>query len=88
MFGPYVKGTPVVTLRNGERADAVFTGGEIPGPGHTSCGPHYRYLRVTPPRSSGSVLVSAWNAWLGKYLPNCGAIDVSMVVPSSVIYHG
>jgi hypothetical protein len=88
MFGPYVKGVPVVTLRPGERADAVFTGGEIPGPGRTSCGPHYRYLRVTPPGSSRGVLVSAWNAWLGRYMPNCGAIEVSMVVPSSVLYHG
>lgn len=88
MFGPYVKGVPELTLRHGERAGAVFTGGEIAGPGKTSCGPPYRYLRVTPPGNSRSVFLSAWNSWLGKYLPNCGAIEVSMLVPSSALYHG
>jgi Protein of unknown function (DUF4232) len=87
MFGPYAKGVPVVTLRPGERADAVFTGAEITASGR-ACGARYRSLRVTPPGGSGSVLLSAWNAWLGRFMPNCGPLEVSMVVPASRLYHG
>jgi hypothetical protein len=62
MFGPRpnIAGIPVVTLRHGEHADAVFTGSDVAGPGTTTCPPSYRHLRVTPPGSSRSVLLSAW----------------------------
>jgi hypothetical protein len=90
MFGPRpsVKGIPVVTLQHGQRADIVFTGGDNPGPGKTTCAPGYRYLRVTPPGNSHAVLLSAWLPWLNAYLPNCGRIEVSMVVAASSLYHG
>jgi len=90
MFGPrpIIKGLPVVRLRHGERADAVFTGGDNPGPNETTCPPAYRYLRVTSPGSSRSVLLSAWLSSYGHYLPACTRIEVSMVVPASDLYHG
>jgi hypothetical protein len=90
MFGPRpnIKGFPVITIRRGQRADAVFTGTDIAGPGKTTCGRPYRYLRVTPPGNSHSVLVSAWLPALDAYLPRCGRIDVSMVVRASALYHG
>ena len=87
MFGPYSKGglhiksPPVVTLRHGERADAVFTGADDPYQGGTKCPSLYRYLRVTPPGNAHSVVLSAWLPWLNAYLPGCTRIDVSMVVP-------
>jgi hypothetical protein len=90
MFGPRpnIAGIPVVALRHGEQADAVFTGSDVAGPGTTTCPPSYRHLRVTPPGSSRSVLLSAWLPYLDAYLPACGPIEVSMVVPASALYHG
>lgn len=89
-FGPnpLMKGVPVVTLRHGERAEAVFVAGDNPGPGKTTCPPSYRYLRVTPPGNSHSVLLSAWLPYLDGYLPACTRVWVSMVVPRSDLHHG
>ena len=89
MFGPRpeIVGVPVVMLRHGQRADAVFTTSDIPGPGQTRC-PAYRHLRVTPPGNTRSVVVSAWLAGLAAYLPACTAIEVSFVVRASTLYHG
>jgi Protein of unknown function (DUF4232) len=90
MFGPRptIKGIPVVRLRHGEKADAVFVTSDNPGPGATRCPPPYRHLRVTPPGNSRSVLVSAWLPAYAQYLPACTRIEVSMVVPASAVYHG
>jgi hypothetical protein len=90
MFGPSPKltGMPAVLLRHGERADAVFTAGDNPGPGKTICPPSYRHLRVTPPGSTTSVQLSAWLPYLDAYLPACTDIEVSMVVPASDLYRG
>jgi Protein of unknown function (DUF4232) len=90
MFGPRpnIRGVPVVILRHGERADAVFTGSDIPGPGETSCRSPFRWLRVTPPGGSRSVVLTAWLPALAQLMPNCGDIEVSMVVPASALYHG
>jgi hypothetical protein len=89
MFGPYrTRGVPVVTLRPGKRADAVFAGSDVNGPGTTSCPPPYRHLRVTPPRGSRRVVVSAWLRTLDAFMPSCAGIDVTMVVPASALYRG
>jgi hypothetical protein len=94
MFGPYgkgglyIKGLPVVTLRHGERADAVFTGADDRYLGGRRCPSLYRHLRVTPPGNSHSVVLSAWNHDLNAYLPACTRIEVSMVVPRSALPHG
>ncbi len=90
MFGPspLMKGVPVVTLHPGQRADAVFTVGDNPGPGQTICPSPYRHLRITPPGNTRSVLISAWLPYYNQYLPACTSIDVSMVVPAGALYHG
>jgi hypothetical protein len=90
MFGPdpRMKGVPVVILRRGERADAVFAGSDNSGPGETRCPPSYRRLRVSPPGGSRSVLLSAWLPGLAAYMPSCAGIQVTMVVPSAVLYRG
>jgi Protein of unknown function (DUF4232) len=91
MFGPYqmFSHIPVVTLRGGERADAVFVGSGIaPGPGPCPPPRPYRYLRVTPPGGTESVRLSAWLPGLDAYLPACAGIRVSFVVPASDLYRG
>ena len=90
MFGPSLtgKGVPVVTLAHGGRADAAFTGADNPRPGETRCLLPYRYLRVTPPGNSRSVLISAWIPSYGHYLPACTRIEVSLLVPGSKLHGG
>ena len=80
MFGPYVHGVPVVALARGERAVAFFTAPDNPSSGRRGCGPRFRSLRVTPPANLRSRVVSAWIVGLARFLPNCGPIEVSMVV--------
>ena len=88
MFGPYrVRGIPVVVLRPGKRADAVFAGSDIPGPGASSCTP-YRHFRVRAPGGSHSVLLSAWLRYLDAFMPSCAGISVTTVVPASALYRG
>jgi hypothetical protein len=85
MFGPRptIRGVPVVTLRHGGLAVAVFTGGDNPGSGKTRCGAPYRRLRVTPPGNFRSVELSAWLPYLDGYLPSCTRIEISFVVPNA-----
>ena len=87
MFGPRpnLRGVPVVILRPGATADAVFAGSDIPGPGQARCPHPYRRLRVTPPGSARSVTISAWLPGLDAYLPSCARIAVTMVVPASAL---
>ena len=89
IFGPYgvFHGPPVLTLDPGHRADAVFVVGDGPGP-RPHCPPPYRYIRVSPPQTKGSALLSAWLPDLGGYLPSCTPIYVSMVVGPGGLYHG
>jgi hypothetical protein len=89
MFGPYrVRDVPAVTVRPGKRADAVFAGSDVYGPGTTLCPPPYRKLLVTAPRGSRHVVVSAWLRTLGAFMPSCAGIEVTMVVPPSALYRG
>jgi hypothetical protein len=85
---PYrVRRIPVVTLRPGKRADAVFAGSDVSGVGESSC-TQYRHLRVTAPGGTRSVLLSAWLSYLDASMPSCAGISVTMVVPTSALYHG
>lgn len=88
MFGPYrVRRVPVVVLRSGMRADAVFAGSDVPRVGESSC-TAYRHLRVTAPGGSRSVLLSAWLRYLDAFMPSCAGISVTMIVPASALYRG
>jgi hypothetical protein len=82
-YGPYFKGVPVLTLRREQTAEVAFSGSDLPRPGASTCSPAFRHLRVTPPGNTRSVLLSAWFPPLGKYLPGCTGIQVSMVVRPS-----
>jgi hypothetical protein len=82
-----VNGAPVVTLKLGQRADAVFEGADGPASGHT-CGPRLRWLQVSPPSQAGAVRISAWIAWLERYMPSCSAIRLSPVLPPGGVYRG
>jgi hypothetical protein len=80
-YGPYVKGIPTLTLLQGQTAQAAFAGSDLPPAGARTCWPSFRYLRVTPPGSARSVRLSAWFPPLGRFLPGCAPLEVSMVVP-------
>ncbi len=82
---PNVQGTPTVTLNSGDDAFAAFAGGDNPGPSMTTCPPPFTTLRVTPPGATGFVTVSAWNAGDGAYLAACAGLEVTMVVPRSLV---
>jgi Protein of unknown function (DUF4232) len=88
MFGPDLRTAPLVTLRHGATAEAVFTGGDNPGPGQTTCPPSYRLLRVIPPGSSQPVTLPAWIGYYNHDLPACTPIWVSEVVPYADLYQG
>jgi hypothetical protein len=89
MFGPYrTRGIPIVTLRPMKHADVVFAGSDNFGPGSTKCPPPFRHFRVAPPRSSRSVVISAWLPALDAFMPSCSRIEVTMIVPSSALYRG
>ncbi len=91
MFGPDppAEGVPVVVIRSGERAEAVFTVSDIPPnqPPGATC-PVYHYLRVTAPGGTQSTLLSTWFKSLGWWLPACTDVWVSMVVPAASLYKG
>jgi hypothetical protein len=82
-------GVPVVKLSPGKRADAEFKASD--GPirlGEKRCPPSYRWLRVTPPGNSNSVVRSAWVRYLGANLPACSRIALSPVLPASDLMGG
>lgn len=85
MFGPDTKVAAPLTLRPGAMAEAVFTGGDEPGPGATGCPPPYRLLRITPPGNSQSVTIPAWSAYYHRDLPSCAGIWVSQVVRPTAV---
>src|SRR5438067_2789551 len=82
-YGPHLKtaGNPVVTLRHGGLAEAVFIAGDKPGTGKNTCPRPYRTLHVTPPGNAQSVALPAWIPYLHQYLPACTHVFVSMIVP-------
>jgi hypothetical protein len=78
-------GIPVVKLAPGKRADAEF---KTRDGAATRCPPSYRWLRITPPTNTKSVVVTAWIRYLGAYLPSCGGIGVSPVLPAADLMGG
>ncbi len=87
MFGPNLPAPPLVTLDPGALAEAVFTGNEVAGSCASGPLPTFQALRVTPPANTQSAAISAWLPAVGTYLPDCGEITVSPVVPSADLYN-
>jgi hypothetical protein len=84
MFGPDVNAVPIVTLKPGALAVAVFTVADGRPP---YCPPPYRVLRVTPPGNDRPVVISAWlHPYVRGYLPACTRIWISPVVPAHDLY--
>lgn len=90
MFGPYNPAVLSVTIKPRERAEAVFTGHDVPVGPSKHCPPSYRQLKVTPPGNQQSVTISALlpAPTLGIYMPACSAIIISQVVARKALYHG
>jgi len=84
---------PVLKLKPGESAYAVVAASDHPAGSAGNCPAPYVRLRVSPPGSSGSAVVSAWLPGTGAYLPACPAIDgsptgeVSAITPLSGLPH-
>jgi Domain of unknown function (DUF4232) len=85
MFGPTITAPQPVTLDPGGLAEAVFTASENAGPCASGSLPTYRTLLVAPPGDVRSVTISAWLGAVDTYLPACGGLSVSPVVPSSAL---
>ncbi len=65
---------------------AVLTAADAPGPGlGQPRPPPYRRLRVTPPGSSHSTVISAWIPQAGAYLPACYRVSISPVIARSLL---
>jgi hypothetical protein len=73
--------------RPGALAEAVFTGNEVAGSCANGPLPTFQTLRVTLPADTESEAISAWLPAVGTYLPDCGEITLSQVVPSSDVYN-
>jgi len=84
---------PDVMLPPGGSAYAVVAAGDQPVGNAGRCPAPYVRLRVSPPGSSGSVVVSAWLPGAGSYLPSCASItgsptaEVSAITPLSSLPH-
>jgi len=88
MFGPDVRNVPVVRLRSGQRAEAVFTGSDVNARSATRMCPSFRFFKIGLPGRDATVRVSAWITGLAAYMPNCAGIRLSMIVPARVLYRG
>jgi hypothetical protein len=82
----YVPPLPVLRLKPGASAYAVVDASDVsPSPRATRC-PAFHRLWVTPPRGSGHVTLSA-HLFGHVYLPDCGAVEVTAVVPLQDLAH-
>jgi hypothetical protein len=83
---------PVMKLQPGDSAYAVVAADDQPA-GAASCPAPYVRLRVSPPGSSGSVVISAWLPGAGTDLPACAAVngsptgEISAITPLSSLPH-
>lgn len=86
MFGAWVEPSalPVLTLAPSQSGYAVVAADDHPA-GSASCGSPYTQLRVTPPGSSGSVVVSGWLPGADSYLPACPAANGSSTAEVSAV---
>jgi hypothetical protein len=87
MFGAWrrVSPLPVRTLRPGEAAYAVLAADDMPAGRSPGCPPPYVRLRVAPPGSPVSVLVSAWLPGARSYLPACTSASGAPTAENSAI---
>jgi len=87
MFGAWqeAKPLPVVTLQPGGSADAVVVSDDEPAGTSTNCPAPYVRLRVSPPGSSASQVVSAYLPGAKTYLPSCVAASGSPSAETSAI---
>ncbi len=82
----YVPPLPVLRLKPGASAYAVVDAGDVSlNPRATRC-PGFRWLRATPPTGSGHGTLSA-HLFEHVYLPDCGAVEVTAVVPLHDLAH-
>jgi len=77
--------TPIqtVSLKPGDGAFSSVSGGDNPGPGASTCPPSYHTLRVTPPGNTDSVVLSAFDTWLGADLAACAGLWASPIVSAA-----
>ena len=80
----YVPPLPVLRLRPGASAYAVVAAGDNPVYGSSPC-PSYRLLRITPPRNSQQVTLSAWLPNDVTYLPACTGFNGSREIEVSAV---
>ncbi len=87
MFGAWHYAAPsaVVTLQSGDSAYAVVAADDQPAGDSARCPAPYVRLRVSPPGGSGSVVISAWLAGAGSYLPACTSVNGSPTAETSTI---
>jgi Protein of unknown function (DUF4232) len=87
MFGAWQVATPlpVVTLRPGGSAYAVVVSDDEPAGTSTNCPAPYVRLRVSPPGSPASQVVSAYLPGAKTYLPSCTAASGSPSAEASAI---
>jgi Protein of unknown function (DUF4232) len=95
MFGAWhrVSPSPVLTLRPGGAAYAVVASDETPAGSNPRCPSPYVRLRVSPPGSTASVVISAWLPGARTYLPACPSVtgsptaELSTITPRSTLPH-
>jgi len=87
IFGPFSQAVASVTIKPSERADAAFTGHDVPTGTSKHC-PYHR-LKVTPPDNTQSATISALlpAPALDIYMPACSKISISPVVSRAALYH-
>lgn len=87
MFGAWQVATPlpVITLRPGGSAYAVVVSDDEPAGTSTNCPAPYVRLRVSPPGSSASQVVSAYLPGAKTYLPSCTAASGSPSAEASAV---
>jgi Protein of unknown function (DUF4232) len=87
MFGAWQEASPlpVVTLRPGGSAYAVVVSDDQPAGTSANCPAPYVRLRVSPPGSSASQVVSAYLPGAKTYLPSCTAASGSPSAEASAI---
>lgn len=75
---PAIDEAPHVLLEPGASAFAAYAGSDQ-SPSGDLCPPYVR-LRVAAPGSPDTTVLPAFNTWLGRNLPACGPLQVTMVV--------
>ncbi|AUW94274.1 hypothetical protein BXT84_10270 [Sulfobacillus thermotolerans] len=82
MFGPYfghgIPNVPTVTLKPGRSAEETFIGSDMPGQ-NGKAAIIYHQLRITPPGSTRSFVVSAWLPYADAYFSSSSGIEVSVI---------